>query len=380
MNEVERSRYRWAQILPILVFVPALSLAGATRFDSSQNTNGADAGVRISIGSAEQAREVEADLERDPENLIERDALMAFYSNQRDGDNLTKHMVWMIDHHPDLPLVGMTTFIGPANHELIKAAWERALASHTTSADVLNNAGLFIEQDDPARALTLFREAMRLAVSDPDRRRQYLESMAVVYAAAVIADVHSGDPRFLVNGMTFTSDTASALKTELQTSNDPALLSQTGTSLVQFREDAAGLRLIQQAIDLDPSNPHWQAALQSAKAEPIRRQNMQNMTSGGHAQQPMRIGEAVAASNLLTKVEPVYPSLARAARVQGEVGFTIDIGPDGRVQNIRLVRGHPLLVNAAKEAVLQWVYRATLLNGTPVAVTTTVVVPFRLDQ
>jgi len=53
---------------------------------------------------------------------------------------------------------------------------------------------------------------------------------------------------------------------------------------------------------------------------------------------------------------------------------------DGKVQSLRLVRGHPLLVNAAKDAVLQWVYRPTLLNGKPVSITTTVDVPFTVPQ
>lgn len=60
--------------------------------------------------------------------------------------------------------------------------------------------------------------------------------------------------------------------------------------------------------------------------------------------------------------------------------FTIVIGADGHVQSVELVRGHPLLVNAAKKAVLQWIYRPTLLKGRAVAVTTTVVIPFRLEQ
>lgn len=363
-----------------LIFLPALYLAGGSAYGVSQSANGQDAGKWLSIANVQQAREIEADLGRDPENLMERDALMAFYSNQRDESDFTRHLLWMIDHHPDLPIVGMRISDTSENYQVIKAAWERALGSHSDSADVMHNAGLFIEQEDPVQALTLFKQAMGLTSSDPEGEQRYLNSMAVVYAAAVIVDLHSSDARFQVNGMVFAPGTATALKTELENSTDPALLSQTGTSLVQFREDAAGLGLIQRAIDLDPYNPAWKEALESAKAEPVRRQNIQGMTGGSNTQQTIQIGAAVAAANLLTKVEPVYPPLARAARVQGEVEFTIDIGPDGRVQNIHLVRGHPLLVNAAKEAVLQWVYRPTLLNGNPVAVTTTVVVPFRLDQ
>ena len=55
------------------------------------------------------------------------------------------------------------------------------------------------------------------------------------------------------------------------------------------------------------------------------------------------------------------------------------IGKDGQVQNIMVISGHPLLVQAALDAVKQWVYRPTLVNGAPVEVTTEAEVPFNLD-
>ncbi len=92
----------------------------------------------------------------------------------------------------------------------------------------------------------------------------------------------------------------------------------------------------------------------------------------------VRIGPAVAAANLIQRIEPQYPALALGARVQGQVEFNAVIGEDGVVKSLNLVRGHPLLVNSAKEAVLQWRYRPTLLNGNPVVVTTSIVVNFTL--
>jgi protein TonB len=57
----------------------------------------------------------------------------------------------------------------------------------------------------------------------------------------------------------------------------------------------------------------------------------------------------------------------------------VTIGKDGQVQNIMVISGHPLLVQAAPDAVNQWVYRPTLVNGAPVEVTTEAEVPFNLD-
>jgi len=95
---------------------------------------------------------------------------------------------------------------------------------------------------------------------------------------------------------------------------------------------------------------------------------------------PVQIGGRVAEANLIRKVQPVYPPLAKSARVQGTVEFTATISKEGNIENLTLVRGHPLLVNAAKEAVQQWKYKPTLLNGQPVEVITDIIVNFTLSQ
>ena len=65
---------------------------------------------------------------------------------------------------------------------------------------------------------------------------------------------------------------------------------------------------------------------------------------------PLRIGGGVAEAKLVHKVQPVYPALARSARIQGTVQFTATISKDGLIENLQLSHGHPLLVNAAREA------------------------------
>jgi TonB family protein len=104
------------------------------------------------------------------------------------------------------------------------------------------------------------------------------------------------------------------------------------------------------------------------------------VAAGVVAPQRIRISGNVQEPNLISKVEPVYPPLAKQARIQGVVRFQIVIGKDGRVQSAQLVSGHPLLVPAATEAVKQWVYRPTLLNGEPTEVVSMADVNFRLSQ
>lgn len=84
-------------------------------------------------------------------------------------------------------------------------------------------------------------------------------------------------------------------------------------------------------------------------------------------------------SKLLHKVDPEYPSTALQHRIQGIVRFSVMIGKDGRIERLRLISGHPLLVRAAREAVQQWVYRPMLLDGRPVRVITQIEISFQLD-
>lgn len=84
------------------------------------------------------------------------------------------------------------------------------------------------------------------------------------------------------------------------------------------------------------------------------------------------------ALDLISQVAPVYPPLAKQARIQGDVELSAVIGTDGKVKNLMVVRGHPLLVQAALDAVRNWVYKPTLLNGEPVEVKTTISINFTL--
>jgi periplasmic protein TonB len=93
----------------------------------------------------------------------------------------------------------------------------------------------------------------------------------------------------------------------------------------------------------------------------------------------IRVGGQVMAAKLIRQPRPVYPPLAKQARVSGTVRFNAVIGKDGTIQNLTLVSGHPLLVPSAQEAVRQWVYQPTLLNGEPVEVVTVIDVNFTLQ-
>jgi protein TonB len=95
--------------------------------------------------------------------------------------------------------------------------------------------------------------------------------------------------------------------------------------------------------------------------------------------QAVRVGGQIKEPKKLKNVNPVYPDIAKQARVQGIVILECTISPQGKVSDVKVLRGLPLLNDAAIDAVKQWVYTPTLLNGVPVPVIMTVTVNFKLS-
>jgi periplasmic protein TonB len=93
---------------------------------------------------------------------------------------------------------------------------------------------------------------------------------------------------------------------------------------------------------------------------------------------PERISGLIMAAKLIYQPKPVYPPLARQARIQGTVRLQAVISRDGAIENLTVVSGHPLLIRAALDAVQQWRYEPMMLNGAPVEVETTIEVNFVL--
>jgi protein TonB len=97
-------------------------------------------------------------------------------------------------------------------------------------------------------------------------------------------------------------------------------------------------------------------------------------------QPPLRIGGTIRSPQKVRGADPVYPPIAQSARIQGIVIIEATIGADGRVVNARILRSVPMLDQAAIDAVRQWEYTPTMLNGVPVPVIMTVTVQFTLSR
>ena len=94
----------------------------------------------------------------------------------------------------------------------------------------------------------------------------------------------------------------------------------------------------------------------------------------------VKISGVVEQAQLISRIEPRYPALAVQVKKEGTVVLHAIISRDGGITSLDVISGPPLLVQAALDAVRQWRYRPTLLNGEPVEVETSITVIFRLKQ
>jgi len=104
------------------------------------------------------------------------------------------------------------------------------------------------------------------------------------------------------------------------------------------------------------------------------------LASIAQQRQPIRVGGNRQESKLIHKVEPAYPEEAIEKKIQGWVILVVTVDEKGKVAHLEGVEGHPLLVQAAVEAVRQWRYLPTYLDRKPVSIMSTVVLLFRLGS
>jgi periplasmic protein TonB len=95
---------------------------------------------------------------------------------------------------------------------------------------------------------------------------------------------------------------------------------------------------------------------------------------------PVRLSSTIAEGMLIKKLLPAYPPIAKVTRTEGTVVLQATISATGTIENLRVVSGHPMLQQAAIEAVKEWRYRPYLLNGQPIEVETTINVVFKLTR
>ncbi len=343
--------------------------------------------------TAVDAARLEQYLTQQPHDLATRSKLIAYYFENTLTPERLKHVYWLIENHPESELAGYnTTGISPVTSALNdraaydKAAllWRQQASNHFNDAAVLANAARFFQQPggDIYEAERLYEHARAL---EP-RNAGLTQRLATLYARAITNS--TGDPSY-----TRSFDEAGfaeTAKSKLLNSTDGILLVQAGTLLKAVRSRPGPLG---PAVDLD-AHPLVRAVAELGdrlieRAQQYGTRVMSTTTQAGDTVNfvnrnvppppppppPAATGaapppppparqEAAApppsvrdsAPPLLNRVEPVYPPLARQARISGVVHLLVTIAPDGSVTQLQVIGGHPLLVPSAMEAVRQWRY------------------------
>lgn len=306
------------------------------------------------------------------------------------------HTVWLVENHPARPeAMAATQFFvghfGPVQAgRRLSALWRRNAEKYPGDASVLTAAARMARlEGEYARADALLRQALTL---EPESRPAQLQR-AELYLLALLAGsgvvVTPGQPEAaFVETARSLADSGTEMPLvgavgELLIPPD-SLVAQSEQAADQARKSRAerirmAEGMLRRAGELDPDNQRWKTAmerLQRAKAGsgvvvqplPASEAGIKRVTVGGNVQAAM----------LVRSVEPQYPPLARQARSQGTVRFSVVIDKTGRVSSMRLISGHPLLVQAAQEALQKYEYQPTTVNGEPVEVATQVDINFTL--
>jgi TonB family protein len=350
--------------------------------------------------TTDEVATMERQLASNPEDEPTRSTLLRYYwKNNLEGQRIPL-VLWLIDHHPESPLHQYETagiFLSyPHGHpgtativDDAKQRWQAQVERHPEDAQVLLNAARFLNEGSLPEAIDLLKRAQKL---DPAKKTS---ALAWVYSGLLVRSAYTGKAR------SSASDFRKAvlvpqIRSDLQSSSDITLVGAVAhhvvnDSLQQSKYeslDIAALKaiateLVTHAQALQPQNQEWSDLMEEAKGlseAPQQHASLGNGISSVTSPTLVRVGEQVAAGNLIQAPPPVYPPLAETAHIEGVVALLVRIGTDGHVSDPKVLSGHPMLVQAALDAVKNYAYKPFLLNGQAVACQATVEVPFKLDS
>ena len=250
---------------------------------------------------------------------------------------------------------------------------------------VSGNAATALGFDNPQEQVDLLRRARTL---DP---AHWTEPLARLYSLILLWVNETGTTSNFKDPAV-----AEQIRDELRSSNDIALVGSVAQHVVEdsAREalnhlgywDFDALRilateLVTHAQALEPQNREWADLMEGVDRLPSGSVPPATQAAATAGPAPViRIGGVVASANLQQSFPPVYPPDAKALGVQGTVKLQIRIGTDGHVKEATAISGESILINAAIDAALRYVYKPTMLNNKPTEVLTDVEIAFQLTQ
>jgi TonB family protein len=328
-----------------------------------------------------QAAEMERQLAANPEDESTRVKLLHYDWNNNLETQRTALVLWLIDHHPESALHKYETagvfLIGsngnPAVYEDARNRWLAQVSLHADDARILGNAARVFRQRGFAEAIDPLQRAQKLDPAHWTKTLAWVDSKVLVRSTAKTATPLE-DPGLVAR-----------IRSELLASNDIGLVGEAADLVVDTAHrtenhsywDFAALKtiateLVGHAQALEPEEQKWADLLEDVKSLP------DTALPSPETPQLVRVSSQVAAGNLIKAPLPVYPPLAKKARIQGTVILYVRVDANGHVNFVRFLSGHPMLVRAALHPVWSYVYSPFLLNGSAVPFETTVTVVFSL--
>jgi hypothetical protein len=350
-----------------------------------------ESGTGLDSGAAAM---LEQSLAADPKSVDARAKLLIYSTtatNSKDATELRARQIeFLVQNVPEErilanPVVAINTSAGPLPDPLtyrrIRDLWLQQLSSKPDEPIILEHATYFLRISDPEQTEQLLLPALNTVPDAPIW-------LGDLYGLAILG----------VNGLD--------LKTGLAASASPSLpdtpfAKKARSSLMASTTDlkillsalntltAHGRSLARASALPDGYAPLCQQLLARVKdAYPSTAISCDLSTAAPEIVAPLqagppqriRVGGNVQQANLIKKITPEYPPDAKSRGIQGIVRFTAIIGKDGNIQNLSLVSGPLPLYKSAHNAVLQWTYRPTSLNGQPVEVVTTIEVNYTLSR
>ena len=279
-----------------------------------------------------------------------------------------QHIFYLVEHHPENAASASKLayvyragdpYANAADHDSVRDQWLAAVQEHPGNSVVIINAAKFLQREDQEDAERVLRNALD---ADP-ANRELAANLGFLYAKEILG-----------------SDLAAHAREQLEQSSNPVVLAAAGTALPNLAVKANDGRIVDPQI-FDLASELSDRARRLAPDDPDIQGPMPLIKYFAAAEEPraisaptrIRVGGEVQSANLIRKTLPQRPA---DVQIAGDVRFTAIIGRDGTIQNLELISGHPLLVEAARKAAETWLYRPTLLNGAPVEVVTTITVSF----
>ncbi len=326
---------------------------------------------------------LENSLAKTADDVDLRVQLLAFYTAHPDvtgvepaRDTRARHLFWLIQNIAELnALDNPVSLINRSGEPLASEGlyergrdlWMKKVESAPGNVLVLAHASRYLEVADRERAEQLI---FRMVAKD----RKYTGRLGELYGLAAIGTA----------AINLTSGSALTPSLELLQSNFArralaSIIASTDAALVAGATDI----VTRSVRNLRKSGSPFSDILPACQQITDRAGAIKVLHTldceGRESPTRIRVGGNVQAANLIGKVTPPYPSEAKRERVSGTVRFQVVIGTDGLIHDVQLIAGPPLLVKAAEDAVRQWQYKPTMLNGKPVEVVTQIDVNFELS-